>query len=124
MPSTVTAVSANHYSPASATPPPASAAAANAAGGATAAQPSAASSAASNARQQAALTQLLTMYTHEQAQGVDAKSLSALGQQIMAAAKALGKQVTLPRAPASSATTSVGPATNAGPQTGKVNVTA
>jgi hypothetical protein len=87
-----------------------------------AAQPSAASAAASRGQQQAALNQLLAKYTYDQSQGADTRILSALGKQIMAAAKALGQHVTLPSAPAGS-----GPhptTQTAGAAAEKVNVTA
>lgn len=67
----------------------------------TPAQPSAASAAGSSAQQHAALNQMLAKYTRDQTRGTDAGSLSNLGAQIMAAAKAIGQHVTLPHAPAS-----------------------
>jgi hypothetical protein len=85
------------------------------------AQPSAASSAGSSTQQQAALNRMLARYAHDQTRGTDAGTLSNLGKEIMAAAKAIGQHVTLPHAPASpgaaSATTAVSPAN------GRVDVT-
>jgi hypothetical protein len=66
------------------------------------AQPSAQPAASASAKQQAALHAMLSKYAYDQSHGIDGKTLSALGKQIMAAAKALGQHVTLPRAPASS----------------------
>jgi hypothetical protein len=76
------------------------------------------SAGASTTQQQAALKQLQAKYVYDQTHGVDARTISALGKQILAAAKALGQTVTLPPAPASSA---AAPAATA---PGKVNVTA
>ena len=100
---------------AGAVPPRSSAAPAKPAGRAPAAQPPAASAAASKSQQQAALTRLLAKYSYDQSRGTNAGTLSALAKQIVAAAKALGQHVTLPRAatPAGTATTA-----------GRVNITA
>jgi hypothetical protein len=87
-----------------------------------AAQPSAASAAASRGQQQAALNQLLAKYTYDQSQGADTRILSAIGKQIIAAAKTLGQHVTLPRGPASSGPHPTTP--TAGAAAAKVNVTA
>jgi hypothetical protein len=43
---------------------------------------------------------MLVKYTYDQSHGMDATTLSTLGKQIVAAAKALGQHVTLPQAPA------------------------
>ena len=119
---TITAASAATHIPAAAAPPTKAGAPEKAASTAVAAQPSAASAAASRSQQQAALNRLLVKYTHDQSQGADTRTLSALGKQIMAAAKALGQHVTLPSAPAGS-----GPhptTQTAGAAAEKVNVTA
>jgi hypothetical protein len=85
------------------------------------AQPSAASAGGSSAQQHAALNGMMARYARDQTHGTDAGSLSNLGAQIIAAAKAIGQHVTLPHAPASpgvaSATTAVTAAS------GKVDVT-
>ncbi len=65
---------------------------------------------------------MLATYARDQSHGTDARTLSNLGKQIMAAAKAIGQHVTLPRAPAGTA--SATPAASAVQQKGKVNVTA
>jgi hypothetical protein len=70
------------------------------------------------------LKQLLATYASDQSHGVDARTLSALGTQIMAAAKALGQTVTLPPAPASAAAAPAATATSAASGAGKVNVMA
>jgi hypothetical protein len=70
------------------------------------------------------LNQLLVKYTRDQAQGTDARILSALGKQIMAAAKALGQHVTLPHAPPASAAGSASQAESGASKTKMVNVTA
>jgi hypothetical protein len=115
---TITAASAATHIPAAAAPPPKAGAPEKAAD----AEPSAASAAASRSQQQATLNRLLVKYAHDQSQGADARTLSALGKQIMAAAKALGQHVTLPNAPASS---SPGLTTQpAGAAPAMVNVTA
>jgi hypothetical protein len=87
------------------------------------AQPSAASSAAVTAQQRSALNQMLATYARDQSHGIGGSTLSALGKQIMAAAKVLNQHVTLPHAPApaGSEATSVPPAVA---EKGKVNVTA
>ncbi len=53
---------------------------------------------------------MLAKYAYDQSRGVDSSTVSALGKQILAAAKALGQHVTLPKAPA---TAGEGAATNA-----------
>jgi hypothetical protein len=79
------------------------------------------SATAPSAQQHAALTQLLSKYAYDQSHGVAALTLSSLGKQIMAAAKGLGQNVTLPRssgaAPAVAATTT-------SRESDKLNVTA
>jgi hypothetical protein len=69
--------------------------------------------AAGTQQQQAALRQLLAKYTYDQARGTDQGTLSNLGKQIQAAAKALGQHVTLPRAPSSTAPSSTAPSSTA-----------
>lgn len=59
---------------------------------------------------------MLTKYAYDQSHGIGETTLSALGKQIMAAAKALNQHVTLPRAPAAAAA-------SAAPNQGKVSVT-
>jgi hypothetical protein len=54
----------------------------------------------SKSHQQAAISQMLVKYAYEQSRGANTMTLSALGKQITAAAKALGQHVTLPQAPA------------------------
>ena len=68
-------------------------------------------------QQQAALRQLLAKYTYDQARGTDQTTLANLGKQILAAAKALGQHVTLPRA---SSPTETAPTS----QSSKLSVTA
>lgn len=84
--------------------------------------PPAASAAGSSAQQQAALTRMLATYSRDQSEGTDARTLSALGKQILAAAKSLGEHVTLPHASAGAG--SPKPATNEASEKGRVNVTA
>jgi hypothetical protein len=67
---------------------------------------------------------MLVTYARDQLHGADPRILSALGKQILAAAKALGQNVTLPRAPAGSAAASAIPAAAPAAEKGKVNVTA
>jgi len=109
---------------AAAAPPP-TVAAPTKAGGTKAVAPSPSQTVADTAHQQAALRQLLTKYSYDQAHGIDATTLSNLGKQIMAAAKALGQHVTLPHAQAASgggeATSSTASSV---PQKGRVRVTA
>lgn len=103
--------------------PPASAPPGGSAGG----QASGGSAASSNTQQQAALKQLLATYAADQSHGAAASTLSALGKQIMADAKALGQTVTLPSAPASSTASSAAStpsAAIAASDTGKLDVTA
>jgi hypothetical protein len=66
----------------------------------------------------------MTKYASEQSRGVDANVLSVLGKQITAAAKLLGQNVTLPRAPASSGAEPAPPVAFTAPYTSKVNLTA
>jgi hypothetical protein len=73
----------------------------------------------STTQQQAALKQLQAKYVYDQMHGVDARTLSARGKQIIAAAKALGQTVTLPTAPPSSA---AAPAATARSGAGIINV--
>jgi hypothetical protein len=54
---------------------------------------------ASRAQQLAALNQMLNKYQIGQSHGESAAILSTLGKQILAAAKAIGQHVTLPKAP-------------------------
>jgi hypothetical protein len=63
------------------------------------APPPSAATGGSQSHQQAAISQMLVKYAYEQSRGTDTMTLSALGKQITAAAKALGQHVTLPRAP-------------------------
>jgi hypothetical protein len=104
--------------------PPESAAPAKASTTKAPAQPSAASAAGSSAQQQAVLNRMLATYARDQSRGTDAGTLSNLGKQIMAAAKAIGQHVTLPHAPAGSGAASATPAASAAQDEGKVNVTA
>jgi len=69
------------------------------------------------AQQQAALTQLMAKYAYAQSHGAAASTLSNLGKQILADAKALGRHVRLPTGPTAS-----GPDTAA--ETGLVNLKA
>jgi hypothetical protein len=91
--------------------------------GSATAQPSAATAVASRSQQQAALTRMLAMYARDQQHGVDGTTLSSLGKQIMAAAKALGQHVTLPRAPAGRAGASTAPSPVVKPES-KINMMA
>lgn len=121
MSSTITAVSmAGHSAPAAA-PPPEVATPAKSAPAKAPAQPPAAATAGSSAQQQAALNQMLSTYARDLSHGADARTITALGKKITAAAKALGQHVTLPHAHASAGATSAPGAT---PAKGKVNVTA
>jgi hypothetical protein len=81
------------------TMPPEPVARAQSATGTKPVQPSVASADASRSKQQAALTQMLVKYTYDQSHGMDPTTLSALGKQFTAAAKALGQHVSLPHAP-------------------------
>jgi hypothetical protein len=67
---------------------------------------------------------MLVKYARDQSHGIDAATLSMLGKQIIAAAKALGQHVTLPTAPAGAGATSATRAASAAVAKGKVNVTA
>lgn len=78
----------------------------------------------SSAQQQAALKQLLAKYAYDQTHGSSAQILAALGKQIMAAAKALGQTVTLPKPPSSSAAAPATAVTSAAPHAGKLSLTA
>jgi hypothetical protein len=97
---------------------------ASAKGSTISAQPPAATAAGSSAQQQAALNKMLATYARDVSRGVDAGTLSNLGKQIMAAAKAMGQHVTLPQAPASSGAASATSAASVPPAKGVVNVTA
>ena len=122
MPSVITAASPSSHVPAAAAPPPSAATPAKSPAAAKAvAQPAAPSAAGSVNQQRAALTRMLASYTRYQSHGADAGMLSNLGKQILAAAKALGQHVTLPRAPASARATAAAPAA---PAKGKVDITA
>ena len=68
-------------------------------------------SASSTAQQQAALNRLLAKYKADLSRGEAASALASLGRQITAAAKALGQHVSLPKAPASEASTTGGGST-------------
>jgi hypothetical protein len=125
MPSTIAAVATAVHVPTVSKPPPeATAKPTRAPSDKTAAQPSAAPSAGASLQQQAALNRMLVTYARDQLHGADPRILSALGKQILVAAKALGQHVTLPRAPASSVATSATPAATPAAEKGKVNVTA
>lgn len=124
----VTAIAASppsHVQPVAA-PPAAAAAPTTRAVAKVAAQPAAAAASAvgSVAQQRAALTRMLATYKQYQSHGADAGMLSKLGKQILAAAKALGQHVTLPRAPANAGAAQAAPAASAAPGKGKVNITA
>jgi hypothetical protein len=80
--------------------------------------------AASPAQEAAALSQLLNRYKIDQANGAPANSLTGLGRQIFAAAKAAGQRVTLPHAPAAAGAVSAAPIATAAAETGRVDVTA
>jgi hypothetical protein len=82
------------------------------------------SATAPSAQQHAALTQLLSKYAYDQSHGVAASTLSSLGRQIMAAAKGLGQNVTLPRASGGSGTTPAAPVANTSRESDRLNVTA
>jgi hypothetical protein len=125
MPSTIAAVATAVHVPTISKPPPeATAKPARAPSDKAAAQPSAASSAGSSAQQQAALNRMLVTYARDQLHGADPRILSALGKQILIAAKALGQNVVLPRAPAGSGAASATPAAIPAAEKGKVSVTA
>jgi len=124
MPSTIAAVSTASHVPTVPAPPREAATPEKGSAAKVAAQPPAASAAGSSDQQRAALNRMLATYARDQSRGTDARTLSALGKQIMAAAKALGQHVTLPHAPASSGAASATPAPSAAAEKGKVNVTA
>lgn len=67
---------------------------------------------------------LVAKYAYGQSHGSAASTLSALGKQILAAAKELDQHVTLPRVSASAGAAAETQAASAAPATGKVNVTA
>jgi hypothetical protein len=119
-----TAYPASQIQTVTATPSPEAAASAKVSTSKAPAQPSAAPVTGSTAQQQAALSRMLVTYARYQSRGTDATTLSNLGKQIMAAAKAIGQHVTLPHAPASSGGASVMPTASAAQEKGKVNVTA
>lgn len=122
--SSVAAHVAANVSPSLAAAPPAKVSGAKAV--APAPVTSASSSSSSTSQQQAALRQLLAKYTAALSHGSDPATLSALGRQIAAAAKALGQHVTLPHAPAVSSdeTATANAAANSVAEKGKVNVLA
>lgn len=120
MPSVITAASPSSHVSAAA-PPPSAATPAKSPAAKAVTQSAAPSAAGSVNQQRAALTRMLASYTRYQSHGADAGMLSNLGKQILAAAKALGQHVTLPRAPASARATAAAPAASA---KGKVNITA
>jgi hypothetical protein len=99
MPLTISAISTIPHVPPPITMPPEPVARAQSATGTKPVQPSVASADASRSKQQAALTQMLVKYTYDQSHGMDPTTLSALGKQFTAAAKALGQHVSLPHAP-------------------------
>jgi len=66
---------------------------------------------------------MLATYARDQRHGVDPATLSALGKQITAAAKALGQHVTLPRAATNGGASTASSPTN-GATDGKLHVTA
>jgi len=105
-------------------PPPNFTTSTKASGGKAAAQSSAGSATGSAAQQQAALNRMLATYTRDQSHGIDAGTLSVLGKQILAAAKAIGQHVTLPQAPANTGAVSTAPVQNAASGLGKVDVVA
>ncbi len=88
------------------------------------AQSSAAAGSGSKAQQQAALNQMLVKYTRDQAEGADGRTLSALGKQIMTAARALGQNVTPPHAPVNSDAGSATSTAGAGPTMARIDLTA
>lgn len=73
------------------------------------------------AQDAATLSRLLTQYKFDQAHGAAANTLSGLGRQIFAAAKAAGQRVTLPHSPAAVDTATAAPTAAAA---GRVNLTA
>ena len=78
----------------------------------------------STAQQSAALNRLLNTYRNDQSHHAPASTLSGLGRQIMAAAKAVGQRVTLPRGSPSADAASATPVASPPPQAAKVDVTA
>jgi hypothetical protein len=78
----------------------------------------------SNAQQSAALNRLLNTYRNDQSHHAPTSTLSSLGRQIMAAAKAAGQRVTLPRGSPSAGATSATPVASPPPEATKVDVTA
>jgi hypothetical protein len=90
---------------------------------AAAAPASSGSTSASAAQEKSALNQLLAKYKADLARGMAPGTLTGLGRQIMAAAKAAGQNVpTLPRAQVSAAAAAPPPAANTASGTG-LNVT-
>ncbi len=85
--------------------------------------PSGQSSATSRSEQQAALARLLRTYQNDLKQGQTAANLKGLAKQITDAGKALGQNVTLPTAPATSGASSSDGAA-ASTATSKLSVTA
>ncbi len=84
----------------------------------------AAPAAASSNQENAALNQLMAKNKADLSRGMAAGTLSGLGRQIMAAAKAAGQHVSLPSAPGGSAEAAAAPITAPAPAVGKVNITA
>jgi hypothetical protein len=118
---TITAATPADHSPLTSTPAP-RIAPTNDAARQPVAQPPTGPAAASPAQEAAALSQLLNRYKIDQANGAPANSLTGLGRQILAAAKASGQHVTLPHAPAAAGAVSAPPI--AATEAGKVDVTA
>ena len=87
-------------------------------------QSAAAAGSGSKAQQQAALNRMLVKYTRDQAEGANGRTLSALGKQIMTAAKALGQNVTLPHATANAEAGSAAPIAGAAPKMARIDLTA
>jgi cobalamin biosynthesis Mg chelatase CobN len=121
---TITASSPANLIPARSAPVSTAAVAARRATVAVAAHPPAASATTSAAQANAELNQLLSKYKNDLAHGQPASRLSGLGRQIMAAAKAAGQNVSLPRAPANSGEPAAPPVANTAPEVGKIGVIA
>jgi hypothetical protein len=126
MTSTITAGSTAAHVAAIAAPPPRAPAAPKATSAPATTHTSATSTAGSTAQRQAALNRMLVTYARDQSHGMDAATLSSLGKQILAAAKALGQRVTLPHAAASASASAASEtsAASAASTKGKVDVTA
>jgi hypothetical protein len=117
---TISAASTADHTPVTPAPPPNPVAVPRASDQPAPVQPSAGS----NTQEAASLNRLLSRYRLEQAHGAAANTLSTLGRQILAAAKASGQHITLPRAPSLSGAAQPEPVAGAPPPPGKVNVTA